>query len=154
MLKPHLLVALLALSLAGCGNSGSMTTATVRSNKTDDQAYRTVQGRIRNLTAATLHLHSAAMKHGVMKSPPPPTIAPDGTGEFEAQSTGPASDAEGTVIYRLGAADGPAASFYFNNPYRGDSSVAANAPPGHAATYEWRGDSEARVTYTLRKRAD
>jgi len=145
-------IAALAIAFFGCSGPQDLSRMTIRSQKTDDHATRSVHARVRNTTTAALYLHNVDLKTGVMKTPPPPTIEPGGSGEFLAESAGTSAGVEGSVDYRVGSAAGPRADFYFDNPYRGDSTVGCSAPSGYTATHEWRGDENARVTYTLRDR--
>ena len=150
MTLPRLIAVLvLAVAVTGCGGSQDMSKMTIRAQKADDKATRSVHGRIRNNTTDALYLHNVNLITGAMKNPPPATIDAGATGEFLAESA-PGMGLEGTIDYRVGSAGGPRTTFYFNNPYRGDSTVGVAAPAGHTATHEWHGDENARVTYTLR----
>jgi hypothetical protein len=97
-------------------------------------AARSTHVIIQNETGQTMSYVRGRVAHGRVTSNPPSQIAPGGTGELQAVSSGFMTGTAGYVVYRLDGVGGEA-RFGWSNPFYGSNSATASAPAGFSASY-------------------
>jgi hypothetical protein len=113
-------------------------------------AARSVKARLKNKTAVTLTFKKAHLYHGIISKAPPSEIAPGASASWTAESNGAATGTEGYLLYKVGGNQKEYCLFYWDNPFIGGNEYFATAPNPYETIANGDGNSQAKVTYTLK----
>lgn len=110
-------------------------------------AARSVVIIFNNQTSQNLTLIAQGLSHGEWSTSPPPSIGPNSSTTFEADSDGLFTGVQGSVTYQ--GTGSQTVNLVFDNPFVGSSSYSGNAALELALSTSVNGGNNATVTYNL-----